>query len=129
MLAAYRRVMGRASRGEATAQSWERVCAYDDLEPDVGVAALVRGRGIAVFRTASGRVYAVGNRDPYSGSQAMARGIVGVRDGSAFVAAPSGKQVFDLATGIARDDPGTQLPAYATRVTDGVIEVAVPVRA
>src|SRR5690606_19701714 len=49
---------------------------------------------------------AVSNRDPYTGAQVMARGIVGTRDDAPTVASPLHKQVFDLRTGLCLDTRG-----------------------
>lgn len=106
---------------------WERVCPLDGLTPDRGAVALVRGRQVALFRLSSGDVYALGNRDPFSGAQVLARGIVGDRAGVPKVASPVYKQSFDLRTGACLDDVGVAVPAYPARVgEDGWVAVAVP---
>ncbi|HEX2676732.1 MAG TPA: nitrite reductase (NAD(P)H) small subunit, partial [Polyangiales bacterium] len=43
---------------------WIDVCALDDIVPDTGVCALVRGRQVALVR-AGDAVYAVDNFDPF----------------------------------------------------------------
>ncbi|WP_229698232.1 nitrite reductase small subunit NirD [Wenjunlia tyrosinilytica] len=83
---------------------WTPVCRYDDLAPGRGVAALVEGQQVAVFRDRSGAVYAVGNRDPFSGAQVISRGIVGSRAGAPVVASPMYKQAFDLRSGRCLDE-------------------------
>ena len=106
---------------------WERVCPLDGLTPDRGAAALVRGRQVALFRLSSGEVYALGNRDPFSGAQVLSRGIVGDRAGVPKVASPVYKQSFDLRTGACLDDAGVAVPAYPVQVgEDGWVAVAVP---
>ncbi|MFE5715683.1 nitrite reductase (NAD(P)H) small subunit [Streptomyces sp. NPDC056501] len=57
-----------------------------------------------------GEVYAVGNRDPFSGADVIADGIMGSRDGVPVVASPMHKQEFDLRTGACLDDPEVSLP-------------------
>ncbi|MEV7415735.1 nitrite reductase large subunit NirB [Streptomyces sp. NPDC089919] len=74
------------------------------------VAVLPDGTAAAVFRDAAGAVYAVGNRDPFSGAEVIADGIMGSRDGVPVVASPMHKQVFDLRTGVCLDDPEVALP-------------------
>jgi nitrite reductase (NADH) small subunit len=107
--------------------AWERVCPLDRLTPDRGAVALVRGRQVALFRLSSGEVYALGNRDPYSGAQVLSRGIVGDRAGVPKVASPVYKQSFDLRTGACLDEAGVAVPSYPVRVEqDGWIAVAVP---
>ncbi|GGZ49513.1 nitrite reductase large subunit NirB [Streptomyces subrutilus] len=83
----------------------------DGLEPGRGRAArLADGSEAAVFKDRAGRVYAVGNRDPFSGADVIADGIMGSRDGVPVVASPMHKQVFDLRTGACLDDPEVSLP-------------------
>ncbi|WP_062388292.1 nitrite reductase small subunit NirD [Demequina iriomotensis] len=75
------------------------VCDYDRLSPELGVAALVEGVQIALFRLWDGSVHAVQNRCPFSGAQVMSRGITGDRGGVPTVASPIYKQVFSLLDG------------------------------
>ena len=99
------------------------VCRYDDLLPERGAAALVGTSQVAVFRTFDGAVYAIGNRDPFTGANVLSRGIVGNRGDRATLASPLHKQVFDLGTGACLDDPEVVVPVYPARVRDGLVEV------
>ncbi|MGY1747709.1 nitrite reductase small subunit NirD [Modestobacter sp. SYSU DS0511] len=108
-----------------TATGWTAVCAFDDLLPERGVAALVDGVQVAVFRLFDGSVHAVGHRDPFSGAHVLARGLVGTRGDAPTVASPMYKQVFDLRTGQCLDDPAVSVPVHQVRVRDGLVEVAV----
>ena len=100
------------------------VCRLADLEPERGAAALVDGVQVAVFRLVDGRVLAVGHRDPFSGANVIARGIVGTRGDVPTVASPMFKQVFDLRTGACLDDPAVTLGHHPVDVgTDGVVRV------
>ena len=103
---------------------WTTVCRLADLLPERGVAALVGGEQVAVFRLHDDTVRAVGNRDPLWGACVMSRGIVGTRAGRPVVASPMHKQAYDLDTGACLDDPAAALPVYPARVRDGVVEVA-----
>ena len=103
---------------------WITVCRYDDLLPERGVAALVGGAPVAVFRTHDGALHALSNVDPFSRASVLSRGIVGDRAGRATVASPIYKQVFELATGVCLDEPSVSVPIYPVRVVDGVVEVA-----
>lgn len=104
---------------------WIKVCRYDDLQPERGAAALLDdGRQIAVFRAYDGDVYAISNRDPFSGASVMSRGIVGTRGEAPTVASPMHKQVFDLRTGGCLDEPAVRVPVFTVRVRDGVVEVS-----
>jgi nitrite reductase (NADH) small subunit len=114
----------------ADAGPWTPVCRYTDLQPERGVAALVGGQQVALFRLFDGSVHAVGHRDPFSGAHVMARGIVGTRGPAQTVASPMYKQVFDLRTGYCLDapeDPAVRLPVHAVRLRDGLVEVGSPV--
>lgn len=102
---------------------WTAVCRYDGLIPERGVAALVEGAPVAIFRTYDGAVYVLSNLDPFSGASVLSRGIVGDRGGRPTVASPIYKQVFELATGACLDDPEVLVPTYPVRVVDGVVEV------
>jgi nitrite reductase (NADH) small subunit len=102
---------------------WSAVCRYDDLIPERGVAALVGGVAVAVFRTHDGALYALSNLDPFSGASVLSRGIVGDREGQATVASPIYKQAFALATGVCLDDPRVTVTTYPTRVVNGTVEV------
>ncbi|GAA5067228.1 nitrite reductase (NADH) small subunit [Thermocatellispora tengchongensis] len=104
---------------------WHPVCAYSDLIPERGACVLVEGRQIAVFRGFDGALYALGNRDPFSGAYVLSRGIVGTRAGEPMVASPMHKQAFSLLTGECLDDPSVSVPTYRIRVTDGVVEVSI----
>lgn len=90
----------------AECETLVRVCAVSDLEVERGRAALFGSTQIALFLLADGSLHAVSNRDPYTGAQVMARGIVGTRDDAPTVASPLHKQVFDLRTGLCLDTRG-----------------------
>ncbi|MFB7516283.1 nitrite reductase large subunit NirB [Streptomyces sp. NPDC056144] len=96
---------------EALARFEPHVAGVEFLEPGRGRAAvLADGTEAALFRDGDGTVYAVGNRDPFSGTDVMANGIMGSRDGVPVVASPMHKQEFDLRTGACLDDPEVSLP-------------------
>jgi nitrite reductase (NADH) small subunit len=103
---------------------WTVVCPYDNVEPERGVAALVGGAQVAIFRTYDGTLYAIGNRDPIAGANVMSRGIVGTRGDIPTVASPLHKEVYDLRTGECLDAPEVSVPTYRVRVRDGLIEIA-----
>ena len=105
---------------------WTAVCRYDDLIPERGIAALVDGVAVAVFRTHDGALHALSNVDPFSNVSVLSRGIVGDRRGRATVASPIYKQVFELATGVCLDDPTVSVPTYPVRLVGGVVEVCSP---
>jgi nitrite reductase (NADH) small subunit len=122
------------SAPEITAGTWVPVCGLADLTPDRGAAALVGGAQVAVFvltppaGVAPGgapEVYAIDNRDPYSGANVLARGLVGSAGDRPTVASPIYKERFDLRTGECLDGE-LSVRAWPVRVVDGRIEVAAP---
>ncbi|MFJ2058006.1 nitrite reductase large subunit NirB [Streptomyces sp. NPDC087908] len=95
----------------ALARFEPHVAGVEFLEPGRGRAALLAdGTEAALFRDGDGTVYAVGNRDPFTGADVIADGIMGSRDGAPVVASPLHKQEFDLRTGACLDDPAMSLP-------------------
>lgn len=105
---------------------WQPVCRTSDVPPGQGVAALVAGQQVAIFRTDSGAFHALGNRDPFTGANVMSRGILGCRGGVPTVASPMLKHAFELETGRSLADPGVTLPRYDIRVLGDIVDVAVP---
>lgn len=99
------------------------VCRVDQIQPETGVAALVAGRAVAIFRTYDDRVYALSNIDPFGRASVLARGIVGTRGEVPFVASPLLKHAFSLETGECLDDPHVSVATYEVDVTDGEIRV------
>jgi nitrite reductase (NADH) small subunit len=115
-----------ANENEQARGAWLAVCALDDILPNTGVCALVRGRQVALVRVGFGEdVYAISNFDPFSDAFVLARGIVGDKAGVPKIASPLYKQNFDLRTGQCLDDPTVSVPVWPTRVRDGRVEVAV----
>jgi len=100
-----------------------RVCPLEDIVPNSGVAALVDGEQVAVFRLDDDSVHAVGNRDPFSKANVLSRGIVGDLKGELVVASPVYKQHFSLLTGRCIEDAAARIPVYATRVEEGWVVV------
>ena len=107
--------------------TWTPVCRLEQIEVEGGVAALVDGRAVAVFRTFADEVLALSNYDPFSRASVLSRGIVGSRTSGGeavpYVASPMHKQAFDLRSGRCLDDATVGVPAYDTRVEDGVVLV------
>ena len=103
--------------------TWTQVCPVDALAVDRGAAALVDGQQVAIFRLASGEVYAIDHRDPFSGANVLARGLVGTRGDVPTVASPVYKQAFDLVSGVCLDDETVAVRSWPARVVDGMIEI------
>lgn len=141
----------------STERAWVAACPLESLTPERGVAVLIESREqgvqqVAVFLMHSGEVMAVTNRDPRSGANVMARGLIGSRDGRPTVCSPMFKDTFDLATGRCITDgaesagpaqPGgapvsqvvataispMDLECHAVTVVDGVVLVSTRSRA
>jgi len=107
-------------------EQWLAVCPFDRLRPERGVAALIDGVQVALFRTHDGAVHALDNRDPFSGAYVLSRGIVGSRGDVPTVASPMYKQAFDLRTGGCLDDDTVRVATYDVRVVGGQVEVRLP---
>jgi len=105
------------ARSLTSPMRWCHICDVGDICPESGVAALIGGQQVAVFRVRDG-IYAIGNHDPASGTNVLSRGIVGDLDGELVVASPMYKQHFSLITGRCLEDPDLQVPVYAARLTD-----------
>ena len=91
------------------------MCPLDAIPLERGVAALVDGPAVAVFRTYDGEVFALVQLRPVRGASVLARGIVGTRGDVPLVASPMHKQAFDLRTGECLDDAAVRVPAYDVR--------------
>ncbi|MGW0609907.1 nitrite reductase small subunit NirD [Streptomyces sp. NPDC002788] len=95
---------------------WFTVCDLSVLLPGRGVAALLPdGRQAAIFRDRSGELFAIDNRDPFTGAAVLSRGLTGTHQGRPFVASPLLKQRFDLASGQCLDDEAVRVTAYEVR--------------
>lgn len=104
-------------------ETWTTICRYDELLPERGVAALVGTHQVALFRTFDGMLYAIDNRDPFSGAFVLSRGIVGTRGEAPTVASPIFKQVFDLRSGACLTESSGNVTTHAVRCVDGVVEI------
>ena len=99
------------------------VCTARRLTPDRGVAALVEGTAVAVFRLSSGELHAVDNIDPFSGASVLSRGLVGDAGGRPTIASPLYKQRFDLRTGECLDADDVAVAVHDVREIDGMVHV------
>ena len=117
----------RSLRSEGGGRAlWTAVCTVRQLVPERGVAVLVGDRQVALFLVTgeSGSfVHAVGHRDPFSGANVIARGLLGSVGDRDTVASPMYKHVFDLVTGECLTDPSGRLPVHRTWVAGGVVYV------
>ncbi|MFI5528507.1 nitrite reductase small subunit NirD [Kitasatospora sp. NPDC051853] len=101
-----------------TADGWVPVCDRSRLTPGRGVAVLLPdGSQAAVFTDRQDRVFAIANRDPFTGAYVLSRGLLGsTPEGRVYVASPLLKQRFDLTTGECLDDDAVTVPVHPARV-------------
>ncbi|MFC6705149.1 nitrite reductase small subunit NirD [Flexivirga alba] len=107
--------------------SWTTVCALAAVPKDGAVAVLVDGAQVAVVRLGDDSLFAVSHRDPVSGANVMARGIVGSTtvDGVEVptIASPMFKQVYDLRDGRCLSDRLVVLATWEVRLHGDDVEV------
>lgn len=101
---------------------WQAICPVTSIVPGTGVCALHDGRQVAVLRL-DDAIYAIDNRDPFSGAAVLSRGIIGERDGRPYVASPIYKHRFDLLDGRCLDEPAVRLDRWALRIQRGMVEL------
>lgn len=106
---------------------WTPVADLVAIPLERAVPVRVGAAQVAVVRLIDGSIHAVGNRDPFSGAQVTARGIVGsICVGGTIhrtLASPMYKQTFYLATGRCTTDDQVCLGTWSTRVVDDRLEV------
>lgn len=76
------------------------------------LALLPGGGQVALFRGRDGKLYAIDNRDPFTGAAVLSRGLTGTHRDRPFVASPLLRQHFDLATGACLDDEAVRVTTY-----------------
>jgi nitrite reductase (NADH) small subunit len=108
---------------DVTDAGFVTVCPVERIPADGGVAALVDGVAVAVFRLGDGTVHAIDNVDPFSGASVLSRGIVADVDGQPTVAAPHYKQRFRLTDGRCVEDDAVSVRAHEVHVRDGRVAV------
>lgn len=111
-----------ASRTRPGNDEWLPVCAGRLVPAGGGVAARVRGHQVAIFRT-DDRLYALDNRDPFTGANVLSRGIVGSHGGVPTVASPLRKQRFDLRSGACLDVEGVAVAVHEVQEVHDTVEV------
>ena len=106
-------------------ERWVPVCGLDDLLPGRGAAVLLGTDQVALFRDQEARLYALDNRDPFSGAYVLSRGLLGSRGPTQVLISPVLKQAFDLESGhcldedAAPDGTGTTLRRWPVRRRPG----------
>lgn len=91
---------------------------------DAGIAVLVQGKQIAVFRFAEeDRWFATDNHCPHSGDAVLARGLLGDCAGRIKVTCPLHKRSFDLNNGECLSEQDMSVRTYEVRVSAEQVEV------
>lgn len=103
--------------------NWTAVCNLNDIVPNTGVCALIKGEQIAVFHVDDGatQVFAISNYDGNAAASVLSRGLVGSLGERIVVASPIYKQHFDLRTGECVEAPEHSVPCYPARIADGKV--------
>lgn len=105
---------------------WIDVCGADDLQPNSGVCALVKGRQVAIFYFPKEQaLFAINNYDPIGHANVLSRGMIGDLNGQPVVASPLYKQHFNLQTGVCVEDSAVSVPVYPIRIENGRVAVGV----
>jgi nitrite reductase (NADH) small subunit len=106
--------------------AWIDVCAFEDLQPDSGVCALVAGKQVALFYlTRTQEVYAVSNYDPIGKANVLSRGMTGDLGGEPMVASPLYKQHYSLKTGACFEYENIKIDIYPVRINNRRIAVKI----
>ena len=102
------------------------ICRLDDLTPGRGAAVLVGVRQIAVFRLPNDELHAIDHKDPFTGANVIARGLLGTdADGDWYVASPLHKQRFRLRDGVCLDAHDRRIGVHHVGVRDGDVVLTV----
>ena len=106
---------------------WKALCKKSDLIPNSGVAALHEEQQIALFYVPGyeTEVFAISNSDPFSGSNVLARGLIGDLKGELMVASPLYKQHFSLKSGTCMEDAEVSVPVWPVRLNGEQVEIVV----
>jgi nitrite reductase (NADH) small subunit len=98
------------------------LCELDDLPVGLGRAFRVGGRSVAVFRTRTGRVFAVANECPHKGGL-LADGMLA----GELVVCPLHAYRFDPESGSCDQDGVCGIATYAVEVNNGFVRIGMPV--
>lgn len=101
---------------------WTPTVAFDDLPDRRPTLARVNGSEVLLVRNGD-QVFAIGNRCSHMGAP-LTKGPVTFAGSLRTVKCPLHGSTFDLSSGKVLKGPATKpMPAFETRVTDGVIEI------
>ena len=99
------------------------VARVDDLPIDRGVAVLVGGHPVALFRLFDDAIFAIDHIEPFTHVPVLARGLVGSVGDAPTVSSPLHKQRFDLRTGRCLDDAAYAVGTWVVDVTEGIVTI------
>lgn len=102
---------------------WVSVCDATELQPMLGVRALLNNEQVAIFKVRES-LFALNAIDPFSKAAVLSRGIVGDLKDQLVVASPVYKQHFNLETGACLEDESVSVKTYAVREHEGKIQLA-----
>src|SRR5262245_55854428 len=107
---------------DASMGDWTPALALEQLADRRPVMASVDGTQVLLVRNGD-EVFAIGNRCSHMGAP-LAKGPVTFAGSLRTVRCPLHGSTFDLSSGKVMKGPATEpVPAFETRVTDGVVEV------
>ena len=111
-----------------------RLCSRADLVAGSGIVAWHDGHQIALFYLPRGpeaddELYALDNRDPFSGANVIGRGIIGDLKGELVVASPIYKQHFRLPDGQCLEDTTQRLRTWSVGWSGDDVVLHIPVEA
>ena len=111
---------------DVDAMAWTAVARLEELRVDRGVAALVDGQPVALFRLGDGTLAVIDHVEPMTGMPVLARGLVGSAGDVTYVSSPLHKQRYDLVTGQCLDDASVFVRVWNATVIDGHVHIAAP---
>lgn len=106
-----------------------KICNLEDILPFGGVAALIDGEQVAIFRLGDDQVFALSNYDPFSNAAVLSRGIIGSINDVPVIASPIYKQHFELATGKCIEDDSVTLKTWPVAVEGGNVVLTAAAKA
>lgn len=110
---------------QSTKPTWTPVCELNDIAPNTGVCALVKGAQVAIFRQAgSDALFAIGNFDPVGKANVLSRGLLAQLGDKFTIASPLYKQHYCLRSGNCLENEALSVPVYPVRLNANTVEVA-----
>ena len=106
---------------------WVKTVSIDAFPKDGGACVKVKGKQIAVFNfKGKDEWFATDNLCPHKKEMALARGIIGDKQGEPKVACPFHKRQFSLKSGACLDDPSCgNINTYPVKIENGDVYIQV----